>query len=46
VRTFFGQWGEGDQLFAILCGRILWMAPKISKHKKCEVCLEYLHNYR
>jgi len=27
VRTFFGKEGEG-QIFAILCGRALWSAPK------------------
>jgi len=27
VRTFCGQWGEGGQFFAILCGRLLWTAP-------------------
>jgi len=28
VRTFCGQDGRGIQYFTILCGRLLWMAPK------------------
>jgi len=28
VRTFFRLGGRGGQIFAILCGRLLWTIPK------------------
>jgi len=44
VRTFFGQGGRG-QSFAILCGRFLWTASKISSfHLNCVVlCYKKIH---
>jgi len=45
VQTFFGQGGSG-QIFAILCKRLLWMAPKRNINYPVDYLTAFSHHFR